>query len=162
MRENACTKKGFSWGKQRCHCRFNVRYARRALPGGANDRRSAVERYSATNTILIIVRNTIEAVMVTCGATCSKGATDSYEVLHRSGVSSRHFKVSPIEINTYITNSQTTRPQGESMNLILPFPTKRTLRGRALLLLIIVPHNYSPLLVMLSAIAVMLTCVDVV
>src|SRR6266496_5507924 len=115
----------------------------------------------STSCFLRTLSTTMEAVMVTCRAACSAGATDTYEFRRCNGFCRALFKVPPVEINTFVTNSHTARPGGEVIDLILTFPTKRTLRGGALLLLIISPHRYPPFLLMPSGVAVILTCVDV-
>jgi hypothetical protein len=87
----------------------------------------------------------MKAVTVTCRAACSTETTNTDEFRRCDGLSSALFKTVAIESDTVVTNSQTPRPGGEVINLIVTVPTKRTLKGVTLLWLMVFPHRFLPL-----------------
>jgi hypothetical protein len=91
------------------------------------------------------LRTTIVAVAVACRRTISAGATDLREFPHRDGFSSHLFDMLPVEIDTFMTNKDISWPDCELVDLILTFATEGALRGYAVLLVGVLPHEFSGL-----------------
>jgi hypothetical protein len=86
------------------------------------------------------LKATTIAVAMACRRAISAGRTNLHEFLHRDWFSNDLIDMLPVEINAFVTNTDTTWPWDESMVLISTLPTEGTLRAGAALQVIALPH----------------------
>lgn len=82
----------------------------------------------------------IEAVTMGGRGTSIAGAADLHEFLDIDRLAAHLFNALAVEINTFITNVDTTRPCCESADLVLALPTEGAMRD-GVAFLVVVPHR---------------------
>ena len=94
----------------------------------------------------MIRRAAIVAVVVADRSASSAGTTRVADRFYPQIFSCRLFNVLPVKINTLITNMNTSRPCGETLDLVLVFLAEGAYHDTILSLFKIHPHIASPLL----------------